>query len=518
MMIVNQTQELARIELQNQLDAIKTQAEKNKLGQFATPTELATDILEYAKTFLSKSNIRFLDPAFGTGVFYSALLKLFPLSKIDEAIGYEIDPHCGQEVIKLWSQTRLKLKIVDFTASTPPKFDAAKPNLIICNPPYIRHHHLTKDEKLKLQKRTENITGIKLSKLAGMYCYFLLISHPWMAENALASWLIPSGFMDVNYGREIREYLLSQVTLLRVHCFEAKDLQFKNALVSSAVVWFKNKIPPDNHQVEFTYSGSLTKPKISKLISTEALQNAAKWTIFIRLDSRINIQSQKVKLSELFIIKRGLATGANDFFILTPEQISQYQLPSEFLIPILPSPRYLSVNEVEADRVGNPILERQLFLLSCDLPEHEIKFRYPSLWQYLQMGIEKGVSNGYLCKNRRLWYQQEYRASAPLVCTYMGRQNSLKITPFRFILNYSQAIATNVYLMLYPKSELENIFKNKPDIVRKIWRALNQISLDILISEGRVYGGGLHKLEPKELGNVPADKILEVISGLIEEL
>lgn len=248
-MMVNQTQELARIELQNKLDAIKTLAEKNQLGQFATPTELATDILEYARMLLPKSKIRFLDPAFGTGVFYSALLNLFPLSRIDEAVGYEIDSHCGQEAIKLWNQTRLKLNIADLTTATPPEFDAAKPNLIICNPPYIRHHHLTRDEKIRLQNITEDITGIKLSKLAGTYCYFIFISHSWMTKNGLAGWLIPSGFMDVNYGRQIREYLVSQVTLLRVHCFDAKDVQFKNALVSSAVVWFRKKTPPNNHQV-----------------------------------------------------------------------------------------------------------------------------------------------------------------------------------------------------------------------------------------------------------------------------
>ncbi len=511
MMIVNKTQELARIKLQKKLDATKTKIEKNKLGQFATPTELAKDILQYCIKLLPKQKIRFLDPAFGTGAFYSALLNLFPISEIDEAIGYEIEPHCGQEASQLWSQTRLKLNIADFTTSIPPEFDTAKANLIICNPPYIRHHHLTKDEKLRLQTLTENITGIKLSKLAGIYCHFLLLSHGWMANNCLAAWLIPSGFMDVNYGQQIRDYLLTQVTLLRVHSFEPKDVQFKNALVSSSVVWFRNKIPSDNHQVEFTYSGSLTKPKKSKLISVEALKNVNKWTNTSKLDSSIKIDIQGVKLSELFTIKRGLATGANDFFILTPEQISEYQLPLQFLTPILPSPRYFSVDEIEADALGNPILERQLFLLSCDLSKNEIQFQYPSLWQYLQMGIKKGISNRYLCKHRRLWYQQEYRKSSALVCTYMGRQDGLKRTPFRFILNHSQATATNVYLILYPKFELEDIFNKKPNILRKVWQILNQISLDILISEGRVYGGGLHKLEPRELGNIPADKIIEII-------
>src|SRR5690348_11130911 len=91
------TLEQRRIEVQAELDGARTQAERNRLGQFATPTPLAVEILQYADTLLPRNEkVRFLDPAIGTGAFYSALRQVFPGTRISEALGYEIDPHYGE--------------------------------------------------------------------------------------------------------------------------------------------------------------------------------------------------------------------------------------------------------------------------------------------------------------------------------------------------------------------------------------------------------------------------------------
>ncbi|MEG4458997.1 hypothetical protein [Microcoleus sp. N9_A1] len=74
------------------------------------------------------------------------------------------------------------------------------------------------------------------------------------------------------------------------------------------------------------------------------------------------------------------------------------------------------------------------------------------------------------------------------------------------------ATATNVYLMLYPKPALAKVLLDRPELLKEVWQALDRISDEALMGEGRVYGGGLHKLEPRELGNALAERILKILS------
>jgi adenine-specific DNA-methyltransferase len=501
--------ETSRVVLQEELDGQKTQAERNRLGQFATPTALAQDILQYAATLLPPGQgVRFFDPAIGTGAFYSALRKVFPEERIEEAMGFEIDPHYAKPGAQLWADSTLTIKLSDFTHAEDPKGF----NLIICNPPYVRHHHLKNGNKARLQLRTQQASGMKISGLAGLYCHFLGLAHSWMTDGGIAGWLIPSEFMDVNYGRAVKRYLLEQVTLLRIHRFDPNDVQFADALVSSAIVWFRKSPPPADHSVTFTFGGKLLAPKLTRIVSASAIANESKWTRFPAADVRS--LSQGPILSEFFKVKRGLATGDNSYFILSEEKIIERGFPLTVFKPILPSPRYLPGDQVNARIDGTPDIERRLFLLDTRLSEDEIRKTFPALYRYLEEGKEQDMDKGYLCRHRRPWYSQENRPPPPIVCTYIGRSDTKSGRPFRFILNKSQATVANVYLAMYPTARLARGLEADPTLIERVWTSLNLLTADELLREGRVYGGGLHKLEPRELGNVDAS----VLDPMVPEL
>lgn len=251
------------------------------------------------------------------------------------------------------------------------------------------------------------------------------------------------------------------------------------------------------------------KPKIEKLITRATLQQRPKWSRLAEETS--SYVKPRFRLGDYFTIKRGIATGDNSFFMLERERIEQLKLSIEFFRPILPSPRHLKSDEVRADADGNPKLEPNLFVLNCRLSEQSIRENHPNLWHYLKSG-KSTVGERYLCRSRTPWYSQEEREPAPFLCTYMGRGRAADKKPFRFILNRSKAIAANTYLMLYPKQRLQNAINRDPAILHEIWKFLREISTTDMQSEGRVYGGGLYKMEPKELCNVNAEA-LEKMTG-----
>lgn len=502
--------EQERLALLAKLDAARSQAERNRMGQFGTPSALAGEIVDAMLALIpSKEPVRFLEPGFGTGAFYSALLRSVQKRRIAAAEGFEIDPHYGLEASRLWSGTPLVLRERDFLTAKPPG-ESERFNLLVANPPYIRHHHIEAERKPELQRIGAQRAGVKLSGLSGLYCYFMAAAHAWMREGGVAAWLVPSEFMDVNYGEPLKRYLLRDVTLLRIHRFDPSETQFEDALVSSAVVIFKKEQPSPDHSVEFTFGGMLSAPKLRRDVPASQLIGEKKWT---RFPANGRSAESRFVLSDFFSIKRGIATGGNEFFVLPAQEIERRRLPRQFFRPILPGPRMLKREVIESAADGTPILDQNLFVLDCALPEPEVRRRFPSLADYIDEGARNGYRDRYLCSRRTPWYSQEQRQPAPFICTYIGRTGTKSGRPFRFILNNSRAIVGNVFLNLYPKADLQSLLDSHPAAKLAVWNFLNDIPLESLVLGGRVYGGGLHKLEPKELAQIGADELAELIKS-----
>jgi len=68
-------------------------------------------------------------------------------------------------------------------------------------------------------------------------------------------------------------------------------------------------------------------------------------------------------------------------------------------------------------------------------------------------------------------------------------------------------------LLLFPKGPLQAVLRTDPQLFPAVFQALRKIDTDAFTREGRVYGGGLYKMEPKELGRLAAEPVVEAMGG-----
>ena len=367
--------------------------------------------------------------------------------------------------------------------------------LILANPPYLRHQDIPKADKKILRARASVVMGMQLDANSSQYVYFLILSHRWLANNGVAAWLIPSGFMRSDYGKVVRHYLTRVVKVVRVHQFGPNDPQFENAKVLPAVVIFRKVSPSSAATVTFSVGGSLAKPEVSRSVAIEKLRGGEKWPIGGVGDE---CSEPVERIGDLFTVRRGIATGANDFFVLRREAAKDKGLPVSALRPVLPKSRTLKSDVIERAEDGYPCVDQQLCVIDCGLPESEIESRYPELATYLGRAERLGIRSRSIVRGRRPWYRQEPRLPAPFLCTYMGRGTTGR-TPLRFIWNKSDAIVTNSYLMLYPKEMLAGVLVERRDAHKQVFAALKRAASTTIYRQSRMYAGGLRKIEPGEL-------------------
>jgi adenine-specific DNA-methyltransferase len=190
-------------------------------------------------------------------------------------------------------------------------------------------------------------------------------------------------------------------------------------------------------------------------------------------------------VGEYFDCRRGIATGANDFFCLSRAGLREHHLTEAHVEPCI-------TKAVDADGLvftrekfdALAASDRRCFLLNPSRNEQD-------LMRYLKLGEERGIPERHLPSHRPVWYLPENRAVADIWAAVFSRES------VKFILNTSGAKNLTCFHGLYAKSGCEclpplmTLFLNGSDGRR----AFSQVN--------RFYGDGLNKLEPKDVEDMP---------------
>jgi adenine-specific DNA-methyltransferase len=466
-------------------------------GQFWTPPWLAKVMAGWVTQ--DQPEVLF-DPAVGPGTFFAAAREL---GFAGELHGHELHANAFEDGWKLG------LKPDDFRQVQMNDFISAPSQVqypaIISNPPYIRHHRLGEDRKLELKQLGLNHLGFSLDGRVGLHIFFLLKCLTQLAPSGRLAFLLPADVCEGISSSAFWNRICQQYRLVAAMTFADEAAPFP-AVDTNAMVFLFNKNKP---QEDFLWlrvlernadaiSTALAVRKSSDAVSVHCRKLTEAVKTGLSRPPRAQNNSG-VPLSHFAKIVRGIATGGNEFFFLTREQLRSHNLPQQFFRRAIGR-----IRDCPKDRLGLADLDRlegagrATWLLN--LTDGADGILPPPMQAYLKIGEQSGLPERSLIKTRRPWYKMEKRTPPPILFAYLGRRDC------RFILNEAGVVPLTGFLCVYP-------WDTRQAEVIKLWRALNHPeTLANLSFVSKSYGGGALKTEPRQLDQ------LEIPQSVLNEV
>ncbi len=460
---------------------------RKKFAQFFTPEPIAQIMINWLLKNDSISTL--LEPAFGLGIFS----RLFLSNKREIIIkGFEIDPIIFQIAKQNFNNfPNINILLEDYLFNDwDNKYDA-----IACNPPYFKFHDYQNKQALE---EIKNRLKINLSGFTNIYTLFLLKSIYQLNENGRAAYIIPSEFLNSDYGKYIKEYLLTSNTLRHIIIFDFEKKIFDDALTTSAIILLAKDqnvkkvcfsiINNINQLKKLSTIINNSRPYINKQnsINKELLDPDIKWRKYYKKQ-----QSQKYKNLIFFnsVAKavRGIATGANDYFTFNVSKAKKYSINEEFLLPCI----------TKSKDVIKPFFTSQCFEIlknqnaNIFLFNANKKVTDKKALSYINIGLQADIHKKYLTSKRNPWYLIEKRPPAPIWAGVFNR-NGIK-----FVRNEAGISNLTTFHCIYP---VNNLFGNI-EIDLLFAYLLTDIANQIFNDNRREYGDGLRKFEPNDLNN-----------------
>ncbi|EEF59176.1 HsdM family class I SAM-dependent methyltransferase [Pedosphaera parvula] len=455
--------------------------ETKSFGQVATPQAIAELM---ARWVMSKKPEAVLDPAAGLG---GLLHECRRFDQQVSLIGVERDQQTLNQA-KNSAPSGTKLIFADYLMTKTGQFPG-----IIANPPYVKAHRLDYSEDV--WRSFEQCFGTRLDRLTNLYALFLLKIWEDLAPQGRAAVLLPAEFLNANFGEEIKQHLIEVIRPPGIIVFEPGLNLFPDALTTSAIVFLEKKHSKTSRSLltkadslenaESFLSQQLLKSasnRSDKVIELANLNPREKWLNFLLHGTGTSVGAKFPRtVGDFFTCRRGIATGANDFFCLNNSALRTHGLTLVHVEPCI----------TKATDASGLIFSSQKFtqLATSDRRCYLLNPREngPALTAYLQKGENLQIPARHLPSHRPVWYLPENRAAADIWVAVFSRER------VKYILNTSGARNLSCFHGLYAKRGCEKLAPLLTLYLNSSWgaEAFKQVN--------RFYGDGLNKLEPKDV-------------------
>lgn len=466
-----------------------------KLGVYYTPGVVAQAIVDWA---IWDSSCTVLDPSFGGCAFFRAsmntLLRRGASRPGRLLYGVDIDPTARtflKPLLCAGARTS-QFHTGDFLALDATQLSAAPFDVVVGNPPYVRHHWI--NQKPSLRKRFVSQNGSKIvDGRASYWAYFLLHSLKFIAPKGRLAFILPISLLHADYSAKVWQEVTNSfrsITLIVVG-----ERIFPQAEEATLILLAKGR-GLNTQEIRLGAAHSVAdisdicrriRHRTRRVSSSENYQewrSALLDPCVLELYRDLQRDARTVSLDRLASVRIGTVTGCNKLFVLTESRCKSLAIPTTWRYPIvcrashLPALTFQKRDHNYLGRSGKAV---QLLLVR----EHPRASQM--LRNYLGKAKKEGIADRFKCRARDTWYRLERINVPDAFLHYMSADLP------HLVLNKAAATSTNTIHQLFWKERLSS--RQQQFVALSSISTLFQLSAELA---GRSYGGGVLKLELKE--------------------
>lgn len=283
-------------------------------------------------------------------------------------------------------------------------------DIVVGNPPYVRAKHIDEESKELLSRWQVARCGN-----ADLYLPFLEIAYSILCEDGVLGYITLNSFFKSVNARLLRSYFRNSNTAIEIVDF-GHQLVFGKTLAYTCIVLIDKQgtVGINYSKGQINANGFTEKPIHFNLISYSDLDDHKGWNLNNAeiLHNIRKIESAGKPLGEMFQIKNGIATLANDIYIFRPVredetyfylQVENMEFPIERgICRDIIKPNILHTEE----EIPN-IIEKVIFPYDESnkvLVEAVFMSRYPKAYKYLSLNKMKLSQRDKGEKNYKTWY------------------------------------------------------------------------------------------------------------------
>ena len=459
---------------------IRTPETRRSQGQFYTPPAIVDAMVGWA---LPQNPARVIDAGSGSGRYALAVRRA---GFTGELIAVDPDPLAAL-------MTRAHLSVAGFTGDVrcvsfldhhPARISGV--TAFVGNPPYLRHHNLGPAVKA-WAKQAGARQSVPVSGLAGLHALFFLAVAEQAQAGDVCTFITSSEWMDAKYGQLVRELLAGPLGLVRLDVVDPAALTFDDATTTAAVSSLlvgHTRGPRIRH---VTTPAGLHTLAGGAIVPRARLGQRTRWSTVLEKDRAI--VSGMVPLGTHVKVSRGIATGNNGFFALTPAAAQAAGL-TEHARPLVSKAQEV-IDTLPLGRLSASGLRKVLL----ELPDARTDI---ATQDWVTHGEADNIHEGYINRSRSVWYQITVPEPPDALATYMARQAPV------FALNVDGALNLNTVHGLRRRET----FPAELVPVLVDWLNAHRDTLE----GGRTYAGGLRKIEPKDMETLIVPDVAELIA------